>query len=222
MDFRRFPERARVRHRAGKRGCGSGFGRDEIDPRVRCPTARLEVAVEGAQGNAAGLRGEAHSDAGAAGAFKDARAGVDEIGECAAFREHRIHLFRAGRDGKAYVRMDGFSLENCRDGEQIEHGGIRAGADADLIDFHAGKLCDRANVARAVRTCGKRDKRGKIDGICLVINGVRVRRERNEICFSVLRREKGARHFIRREKRACRAELRTHVGDGRALGDGQR
>ena len=56
-------------------GAGGGnFRRGEVDLRVSGAAAALEVAVEGAHGDAAGIGGKAHADAGPAGAFQHARA----------------------------------------------------------------------------------------------------------------------------------------------------
>ena len=55
-DFGRLSEGARVGKDACDGGCRRGLRRDEIDLGVRGAAARLKVAVEGAQGNAAGFR----------------------------------------------------------------------------------------------------------------------------------------------------------------------
>ena len=73
-----------------------------------------------------------------------------------------------------------------------------------------------------MRTCGKRNKGGKVDGICFVVDCVRIRRERNKILFSVLRCKKSVRDFVGREKRTRRAKFRSHIGNGCPLRYGKR
>src|SRR3970040_729625 len=63
---------------------GGDLGARQVHLVVRRAGAAGEVAVERAQGGGIGGRRLAHADAGAAGGFQDAGAGLDQVGEGAA------------------------------------------------------------------------------------------------------------------------------------------
>ena len=117
--------------------------------------------------------------------------------------------------------MNGFTLQHCRNGQHIEHGGVCAGADADLIDRHALKLGNGLYVIGAVRTCGKGNELRKIDGIFRVVDGVRVGGKLCKISFSFFCREECCGDLVSGEDGGGGAELGAHIGDGGSLRNGE-
>ena len=87
-----FAQFARVGDVAEDGAGGGNFRRGEVDLRVAGAAAALEVAVERAHGDAAGIGGKAHADAGPAGAFQHARAAGEYVRERAAGGEHLQNL----------------------------------------------------------------------------------------------------------------------------------
>lgn len=75
----------------------------------------------------------------------------DHISQRAVLREHIEHLLGAGRDGKAHIWVHGFALEDRGHFEHIEQGGIRTGADADLVNLDRANLRYTLDIIRAVR-----------------------------------------------------------------------
>ena len=111
-----FAECCGVCENARDGGSGSRFGRNEINLRVCSTASRKEVTVEGTEADTCGFRREAHANARTASAFQNSCTCFDQIGKSAALCEHGVNLLGAGRDGKADVWMNGFSLEHSGNG----------------------------------------------------------------------------------------------------------
>jgi hypothetical protein len=185
--LRRVAQRARVGQHTCQRTCGGNLRADEIDARVRRAGTALKVAVEGAQGNAFGIGGLPHPDAGAAGRFENAGARGDHISQRAVLREHIEHLLGAGRDGKAHIWVHGFALEDRGHFEHIEQGGIRTGADADLVNLDRANLRYTLDIIRAVRHGRHRRKGGEVNFNHLVILRVCIGQQLDPILLAALR-----------------------------------
>ena len=212
---------AGIRQHAGQCGNSRRLGADQIDLSVCRAGAAFKVAVEGAQGYTVGIRGLAHADAGAARAFQHTGARGNDIGQCAVFREHVVHLLAAGCDSEADVGMNRLALQNRGDVHQIEVGGIGARADADLVYLDGADSFHGFHVVGAVRAGHHGDERGQIHGDLLVIYRVGIGGERRPVLLTSLRAEKFTRDFVGGEDGGGGAELRAHVGDGGALRHGQ-
>ena len=145
----------RIGEYAGQGGSGGGFRADQIDLRVGCAGTAFKVAVERAQGHAAGIGGLPHADAGTAGGFEDPGPGGNEIGQRAVFGQHGVHLLGAGGDGQAHVRMDRLALEDGGDAHQIQIGGVGTRADAHLIDFDFADVVHGFDVVGHMRAGGQ-------------------------------------------------------------------
>ena len=196
--------------------------RDKIDSGILRPAARLKIAVEGPQGDAPRVWGEAHADARPAGTFEDARPRCDEIGECSGLCQHGIDLPGAGRDGERHIRCHGPAAQDGGNRQHILHGRIGAGADTYLVDRHPRKLGHRADVVGAVRAGGEGDERREVDRDRLVIHGVGVRLYGAVGSLAPLAHEEFPRPLVGGKEGGRRAELRPHIGDGGALGYGKR
>ena len=213
---------ARVGDDAGQRGYRRDLGGYQIDLCVLGSAAAEEVAVKGAQGNALRVRRLSHADAGTAGALKHSRARRDDVGQRAVLGEHVQHLLRAGCDGEGYAVGDGLALEDMRDLHQVGVAGVGAGADAHLVDLHALELGERLDRVGRVGTGGEGSELAEVDHDVLVIDSVVVGLELGIGVLAALRLQEGEGVLVGREDRGGSAQLGAHVGDGRALRDGER
>ena len=222
LHLRLLAERARVGEHAGQSGNGRRLRAHQVNLTVSRAGTALKVAVEGAQRNAVRIRGLPHADARAASTFEHACAGAHNVGQRAVFRQHVVNLAAAGRNRQAHVRVHGLALEDGSDVHEIEVRGIRAGTDADLIHLDRANGIHGLHIVRAVRAGNHRHEGGEIHSNFLVIDGVRIRSERNPVLLAVLRLQESARHFIGGEDGGCRAEFRAHVRDGSTFRHRQR
>ena len=132
---RREPQRARVCDLSGQRRGHSGLGRDEENLRVTGTAAPLKVAVESTQTYTAGIGRKTHPDAGTAGALEQASTGSKDIRKRAAVGEHPKDLLGARRDRHTYGGRNGPAAKHGRRLEHIVERGVRAGAEAYLVDL---------------------------------------------------------------------------------------
>ena len=117
--------------------------------------------------------------------------------------------------------MHGFAAQDGCDAHHVKIAGVGAGADADLIDLDCSGLFDGFDIVGHVGQGDHGYEGGQVDLHQLFIRRVLVGSQRREILFAALCPEEGGGHFVGGEHGCGRAQLRTHVGDGRALGDGQ-
>ena len=214
-------ERERGGEFAGKRGGAGGLRADQVGLVALRAGASGEVAVERADRDGAVCGALALSDAGAAAAFEDAGSGGDDVGELAVGGEHGEDLAAAGGDVEGDVRVDLASPEHPGDDGEVAVGAVRAGADDDLVDLHAGELGDGPDVVRAGRARRHGLERGEVDVDDAVVFGVGVGDEFGPDGAASLRLEEGAGAGVGREDGGGHAQLGAHVGDGGALGDGE-
>ncbi len=149
-------EIARIGDHTLERGRGTGFRRSEIDIGILGAGAAFEIAVERADGFGTGSRSLAHADAGTAGRFENARAGLDDLRERAGIGDHRVDLLGAGRDGQVELREDLLAVKDCRGDFKIIKRRVRAGTDADLLGLGAGDLSNWNDVVGRMRLGNQR------------------------------------------------------------------
>ena len=203
------------------RGAG-GFRTDKIGFIAFGPGPSGEVAVEGAERDGAVCRALSLTDAGAASGLQNPGAGGDDVGQSAVPGEHFENLPASRSDRQRHILADFASFEHSCHQHQIAVGAVRAGADDDLPDFGSFK---RRNGFDVVGTGGTRRQLFEfieIDFDHAVIFGIGIGRKRDPVRLSSLRGEEFARHGVGRENGTGHAELRAHVGDRCALGNGQR
>ena len=121
-----FAAGARVGEYSGDSGDGCGLRGNEVDLSVLGAASAEEVTVEGTQGDTLAVRGLTHAYAGTACALEDSRASRDEDRQSAVLGDLIEHLLGAGSDSKAYVRVNGFTLENVGNLAHILEGGVGA------------------------------------------------------------------------------------------------
>ena len=219
-------ELTRIGQEAGDGGHSGQLGGYQIDLAVLGAGAAEEVAVEGTQRDAAGIRRLAHADAGAARALEDAGAGVDHDGEQTHVGHHIEHLLGAGRDGELHIRVNGLALEDVGDLHHIEEGGVGAGADADLVDLQLAAvlrldLGNGLDVVGGVRTCRLGYEGGQVDLDGLVVDGIVIGLLLAPDLAAALCLEEGLGDLIGGEDGGGGTELGAHVGDGGTLRDGE-
>ena len=220
-DVRSLAEGSRVCQHARESGGRSDLGADEIDAGVRSAGASLKVAVEGAQGDGAGVRRLTHAYARTARALKQSCARAENVGECAVLGEHSENLHGAGGDSEADARSDALALENSRHLEHVVERGVRAGAYADLVDFYLAYFRNFLNIVGHMG-----HSREGLEGVeiyvdDLVVNRIVVRLDLDPVLLSALSGEESLRHFVGGKNGGRCAELRAHVGYGCTLGDGK-
>ena len=117
--------------------------------------------------------------------------------------------------------MNGLALQHGGDLEHVVQGGIGAGADAYLIDLHVFQRLHGHHVVRAVGTGDHGFQGAQVNVDDLIVLRVRVAGQGNVVLFPALRGQKLSRDLVGGENGGGRAQLRTHVGDGAPLRDGQ-
>ena len=177
---------ARVGDLAGEGRGHSRFRGYQIDLGIGGTAAPLKIAVEGPQAHAAGVGGEVHADAGAAGTFQQPHAGGQNIRQRTAVGQHGQYLPGAGGDGHTDGGGNGFSFQHGGGLEHIVQRGIGAGADADLIHLGALQAADGNNIVRHVGTGNQRLQRIKVNGNDPVIIRVRIGGKGGKIGFPAL------------------------------------
>ncbi len=83
--------------------------------------------------------------------------------------------------------MHGFALEDRGHFEHIEQGGIRTGADADLVNLDRANLRYTLDIIRAVRHGRHRRKGGEVNFNHLVILRVCIGQQLDPILLAALR-----------------------------------
>ena len=202
-------------------GHGRRLGADQIDLTVLGAGTAFEVAVKGAGRHAARGGRTAHADARAAGAFEQARAGVQQRINQTLGGQHLEHLLGARRDEQVGGRINALAGQDLGHGLEVGVGGVGARADADLIDLHAGQVGDADHAVGHVGRGGQGLQGGQVDLHHLVIGGVGIGGERRVVLGPAHGREKGLGDLVGREDRGGGPEFRAHVGDDGALGHGQ-
>src|SRR5437773_1906787 len=138
--------------------CSARAGMFERSGRTFAPAGMMwsvEMAIERADGGAAGRRGESHADTRSAGDLELADARLDKLRHEPACQHQEQRLARAGRDRDRDSRRDALVVECVRDDTQVPERGIHAAPDRDLRDLRARDLPDRLHV---VGTGGARDE----------------------------------------------------------------
>ena len=194
---------------------------DQVDPGGLGAAAAEEVAVVGAHGHAVGLGGLAHADAGAAGGLQDAGARAQHIRQGAVAGQHGQHLLGAGADDQAHVGMHGLALEDAGHAHHIGIGGVGAGPDEHLIHLDGAALLHGFHQVGHVGLGHQGLQGAQVDLDQLVVGGVLIGAQGHEVLLALLGLEEGMGHLVRGEDGGGGPQLRTHVGDGGALGDGE-
>ena len=213
--------RSGIGNDSGDSGDRGGFGRYEIDFRVGRSRASLEVAIEGSERDAGGVRREAHADAGTARAFENAESRADEFAEHSGLFGLHQRLAASGGNSRFDALGDMLALDDCGNRREVGKRAVGAAADDHLRYFFSCELRDRRNGVGRVGTGGEGLERGKIDLDYLVVHGALVGCERDEIFGTAHRGEKRFRRVVGRKYAAGRAELGAHIRDGRALGNAE-
>ena len=117
--------------------------------------------------------------------------------------------------------MNGLALQHCGHLQHIVQRRIGAGADTDLIHLCTGNGLHAHHIVGAVRAGDHRLQRGQVNLNNAVIRCICIAGKRNIIPFPALSLQKRPGGFIRGEDRGGSAQLRTHIGNGSALGNGQ-
>ena len=211
--------RTRIGEFTGKRDRDGGLGADQIGLVALRAGASSEVAVESADRYGVIRRTLPLPDARAAAGLKNARPGGDDVRKHAVAREHFQHLPAARSDRQRNRLAHLASLERHRDHRKVAVARVRAGADQHLADLFPGEFADGLDVVGTRRAGRERLDLVERDLDDLIVFGVRVGRERDEILFTLLRFQENAGRFIRRENARGHAEFRAHVRDRRALRD---
>ena len=137
---------------AGEGGGHGGLRRHQVHLGVRRAAAALKVAVEGPQAHTAGVGGEAHADAGAAGTFQQTGTGSQNVRQGTAVGQHGQHLPGAGGHGHADGGGHGFSLQHGGGLQHVVQGGVGAGAHAHLVHLGALQAADGDHIVRHMGT----------------------------------------------------------------------
>ena len=214
------PQIAGIGDLPGEGGGHGGLRRHQIHLGIRRTAAALKVAVEGPQAHAAGVGGEAHADAGAAGTFQQPGAGSQNVGQGAAVGQHGQDLPGAGGHGHADGGGHGFSLQHGGGLQHVVQGGVGAGAYAHLVHLGVLQAADGHHLVRHMGTGDQRLQRVQINVDDPVIGRIGISGKGCEVGFPPLCLQKGAGHFIGGEDGGGSPQFRTHIGDGGPLRNG--
>ena len=206
-------------------GGGGGFAAHQIDARALGAAAAKEVAVDWCAAITALVQGLCPMPMqGPHGAFRRcARRPRSCHASAPLCAEHVEHLPAARRDDQRHVGIHGLALEDGGHAHHVQIAGVGARADAHLI--HLNGPGSRPRSLRCPGICGQATigssaERSISTASSYAASGSAARG--TIIRLAALRLQEAARHLVGGEHRGRRAQLRAHVGDGRALRDGQR
>ncbi len=207
---------------AGDRRRRRHLGGGEVHRVVLDTGATLEVAVERTHRH--GVRGGdvADADAGTTGGLREIHAGGHQFGDPSLAGEHLRGLLGAGGDDHVCRQVGRPALQHLRRRQDILVRAVRTGADDHLVDLGAGDFFDGDDVVRHRRLRDQRLDRREIDRDGVVVVGVGVRPEVDELVLTAEFGEEVTGALVGREQRGRRPEFGAHVGDRRPLGHRQR